>query len=233
LNSFNVIGPVRARKVGGSVSGSGRLLEEVLAGALSVYGWRVHDLQNSRLSSAAEADIALIGGFAEGQTVIERIRYVRAEFPRTKIVLLGIECTDADLVRFIGEGANSYLPRTHGLADLVATLEMVRNNQACCSGQVTQMVLNSINRLSNERSNLSDAALTAREKEILRLISDGLSNKEIANQLGITPNTVKNHVHHLLEKLKLASRHEAACLQIRPARSVTALSKIARFSGAS
>ena len=65
-----------------------------------------------------------------------------------------------------------------------------------------------------------------REEEIFRLIQDGLSNKEIATQLHITPNTVKNHVHRLLEKLKVRSRHEAAWLRARqprpePARAPT------------
>jgi two-component system nitrate/nitrite response regulator NarL len=57
--------------------------------------------------------------------------------------------------------------------------------------------------------------LTVREKEVLRLITRGLSNKEIAISLAIAPNTVKNHVHNLLEKLNVSNRHEAAWMEIR------------------
>jgi DNA-binding NarL/FixJ family response regulator len=88
------------------------------------------------------------------------------------------------------------------------------------SGRITQLVLGAISRLSNDPSAVPEARLTSREQEIFRLIQEGLSNKEIAARLQIAPNTVKNHVHHLLEKLKVRNRHEAAWLRGRRTRGV-------------
>ena len=210
-----------------------RFMEEILATALAAYGWQVQDWKSGQRSSGENIAVALIGCSAEKATILGKIRAVRAEFPQAKIVLLGVEGSDDDLVQFIGEGANSYLPRTGGFADLLQTLEMVHKNQATCSGKITHIVLYSINRLSRERFEDRGSALTAREKEILRLINDGLSNKEIAGRLCISPNTVKNHVHHMLEKLKLASRYQAAYVQPAPPRPMAVSQKVTRISSAS
>jgi two-component system NarL family response regulator len=76
-------------------------------------------------------------------------------------------------------------------------------------------VLSAIRKHSAKTPAIHDQ-LTPREEEVLRLIRDGFGNKEIASRLCISPNTVKNHVHHLLEKLKVRSRHEAAWMRHRP-----------------
>jgi DNA-binding NarL/FixJ family response regulator len=98
---------------------------------------------------------------------------------------------------------------------------MIRENRSPSSGRVTQLVVGAIHRLSENLRPDLEASLSLREEEIFRLIQDGLSNKEIADRLHITSNTVKNHVHHLLEKLKVRSRHEAAWLRPGPAKAHT------------
>lgn len=196
------------------------LYHEIFASALSLHGWRVMSFERERLHPSETAEIVLVTASLEAETVIANVRRARAEFPAAKIVLLGTGGSDADLVRFIEEGICAYLPSNQGITDLINTLEMVRNNRTPSTAPVTQMVLGTISRLSRELQTTAAPPLTRREKEVLRLIRDGLSNKEIANQLNISPSTVKNHVHHLLEKLKVGSRHEAAWVSgRRPAQS--------------
>jgi len=191
------------------------LYHEILASALSSHGWTLVSFAQSRLEPGEIVEIALVTNSPDSETVIANVRRVRAEFPAAKIVLLGLERTDSDLIDFIGEGVCAYVPSSAGIADLVNTLQMVRTNRTPASGRITQMVLNTIGRLSRGERSSGKAPLTDREEEILSLINQGLSNKEIVSRLSIAPSTVKNHVHHLLEKLNVHSRHEAACIGCR------------------
>jgi two-component system nitrate/nitrite response regulator NarL len=196
--------------------GLGRLFQEIVGAALSNYGWRVVDLENGLLPSDDQVEIVLIAASDTPETVINRVRRARTQFPAGKVVLLGAEGTDADFVRFIEVGASACVPSGKGMADLLESLQMVRDNRTVSSGRVTTLVLNAICELSRARNKTPETHLTSREDEILHLIWDGLSNKEIASRLGITPNTVKNHVHNLLEKLKVRNRHEAAWMRPQP-----------------
>jgi DNA-binding NarL/FixJ family response regulator len=102
--------------------------------------------------------------------------------------------------------------------DLTATITSVSRDELLCSPRVAAALLRRVGALANgvRRPHATDG-LTSRECEILGLIKEGLSNKEIAVRLHIEVATVKNHVHNLLEKLQVASRAEAASrLDARP-----------------
>jgi RNA polymerase sigma factor (sigma-70 family) len=199
--------------------GLDRLFHEIVKAALSNHGWRVRDPERHGSVGDAEAEIALVAGSGPVEAVVDRVRQARAQYPAGKVVLLGVEGTEADLVRFIEEGVSGYVSLSEGLGELIETLQMVRSNQTPSSGRITQLVIRTIRRLSEDAHSIPEARLTLREREIFRLVQEGLSNKEIASRLRITPNTVKNHVHHLLEKLRVRNRHEAAWLRTKPPRS--------------
>jgi two-component system, NarL family, nitrate/nitrite response regulator NarL len=195
--------------------GMSRLFTEIAGSTLSLHGWSTLDSQQARLNPSGDRDIVVLACPCAASEVIARIRQARADFPSGKIVLLGVEADDADLVRFIAEGALAFVSGNDGLAGLISALEMVRKKQTLCPGGIAQLVVGTIHKLSREGTLGIESPLTRREKEVLLLIDKGLSNKEIAARLQITPNTVKNHVHHLLEKLKVRSRHHAAWKQTR------------------
>ncbi len=202
--------------------GLDRLFHEIVKAALSNYGWRVLDPEPSALPPDAPAEAVLVAGSGAVQTVIDRLRCARARYPAGKIVVLGAAgAADADLVRFIEEGASACVAPNEGLGDLVQVLDMLRNNRTSGSGRITQLVMSAIRRLSEDPHPAPETCLTLREQEIFRLIQDGLSNKEIASRLRIAPATVKNHVHHLLEKLKVRNRHEAAWLRAKRLRAAS------------
>jgi DNA-binding NarL/FixJ family response regulator len=183
------------------------LLYEILRAALSNHGLRVIGFEEALEDPVVE--IVLVPGSGSTEDVVAGIRYVRERLPNCKIILLGVEGSDADIVRFIEEGARGFVSNQQGLADLVNSLNMARENRGACSGSITQLMTDAIHRLSQVNGK-PEARLTFRETQIVQMIQDGLSNKQIAEQLCITANTVKNHVHHLLEKLGLRSRHEVA-----------------------
>ncbi len=199
--------------------GLGRLFLEILNAALSNHDWRVVDPEGGPSAQDAEPEMVLVAGSGPAAAVIDRLRHARAKHPAAKAIVLGAEGNDADLVRYIEEGASGYVCAGEGLGNLLEALEMVRNNRAPSSGRITRLVMGSIRRLSQSPHVHPEACLTLREQEIFRLIQEGLSNKEIAGRLQIAPNTVKNHVHHLLEKLSVRNRHEAAWLQAKRPRS--------------
>jgi DNA-binding NarL/FixJ family response regulator len=200
--------------------GLDRLLQEIAVAALSLHDWRIVDRDYRHSQSEETTEIALV--FCPGikQSIIDIVRHIHAEVPNARIVLAGLQATEAELVRFVEAGMTAYVTDTQGLADLVNILHQVHSNRTACTGRVTKLVLNNISRLHRQRATENNAQLTMREEEILHLITSGLSNKEIADHLSIAPNTVKNHIHHLLEKLQVKNRHEAAWTQPRFHRSV-------------
>jgi DNA-binding NarL/FixJ family response regulator len=202
--------------------GLDRLFHEMVKAALSNHGWRVLDSERHPSGGDTEAEIALVAGAGPVQAVVDRVRQARAQYPAGKVVLFGVEGNEADLVRFIEEGVSGYVALSDCLDELIETLQMVRNKQTPSSGRITQLVIHTIRRLSEDAHSIPEARLTLREQEIFRLVQEGLSNKEIASRLRITPNPVKNHIHHLLEKLRVRNRHEAAWLRTKPTRPSSA-----------
>jgi DNA-binding NarL/FixJ family response regulator len=201
------------------VFGMRRLFREIVASALSSHGWTVLDPELAHSGSSENPEILLLACPTDPREVVASIHQAQADFPGAKVVLLGAEANNSDLVSFIEEGARAFVPANDGIAELVSALEMLRRNEILCSGGIATLVMGTIHRLSQGQSPADGGALTAREQQILQLIRDGLSNKEIASRLHISPSTVKNHVHHLLDKLKLRSRHDAAWMRDRPPRS--------------
>jgi DNA-binding NarL/FixJ family response regulator len=204
------------------VFGMRRLFREIIASALSTYGWTVLDPEPAHSNPGANPEILLLACPTDARDVVASLRQAQADFPEAKIMLLGADANNSDIVSFIEEGARAFVPSNNGIADLVNALEMLRRNETLCPGGITNLVVRAIHRLTQEQPAGDGSALTVRENQILQLIRDGLSNKEIATRLHIAPSTVKNHVHHLLDKLKLRSRHDAAWIHKRPPRSAAA-----------
>jgi DNA-binding NarL/FixJ family response regulator len=154
--------------------------------------------------------VVLINADMDG--ALEVIRDLKEELPSRKVIVFGLNHRTDDVLEFIEAGASGYLWKEASGDELVHTIEAVYQGQSPCSPQVAASVFARITELSRERSQrtmLQQVKLTPREKEVLQLIAAGLSNKEIAHQLHITLYTAKNHVHNILEKLRVNYRQEA------------------------
>jgi two-component system, NarL family, nitrate/nitrite response regulator NarL len=190
-----------------------RLLYEIVAAALWNDGWRVVG-SHAQLSETEAVDLVLVY-VSRPAVAMEEVRNARARYPGANIIVLGGEITDDELVKFVETGAGAYVSGHQGLPELLDAMRMVRENRSPSPARITQRVLENISRLTRTRDTRADARLTPREKDILYLVSTGMGNKEIADSLSISPNTVKNHVHNLLQKLNVRNRHEAAWIEPR------------------
>jgi DNA-binding NarL/FixJ family response regulator len=136
------------------------------------------------------------------------VRQLACSFSDVRIVAVALAETETEIIAWAEAGISAYVPRDASLAQLYTAIVDAMHGEVRCSPKITGWLLREL-RHRPERDELGER-LTSREIQTLRLISQGLSNKEIARELGISISTVKNHVHSVLEKLRVQSRSQAA-----------------------
>ena len=149
---------------------------------------------------------------------IEAARRIRELLPSTRILMLTISDEEDDLYEAIKAGANGYLLKDISAEDVAAAIHAVVRGQSLISPSMASKLLSEFKALADraaEREQLPAPVLTTRELEVLRLVARGMSNREVAELLYISENTVKNHMRNILEKLHLHSRMEAVMYAVR------------------
>jgi two-component system, NarL family, nitrate/nitrite response regulator NarL len=136
-------------------------------------------------------------------------RGIREAWPTIAIVALAVREADEDVVSWAEAGVSGLVSRNASLAELLNAIDAAVDHELICSPAVAGALLRRVAALSSELPLHEGPPLTRRERQIVRLIGDGLSNKEIAGALQIELATVKNHVHNILEKLSVGNRTEA------------------------
>jgi two-component system, NarL family, nitrate/nitrite response regulator NarL len=164
------------------------------------------------VSSVPDIILLDVGGDDRGDAITSLI----AALPTAKVIACAVPETEDDVIPCVEAGAAACLAHETPFTELVATIEHVVSGESRASPRVTAMLLQRLATLSSERSNGQEEQLTVREREIVALIDEGLSNKQIAKRLYIEVPTVKNHVHNILEKLHVRHRYEAAARMRRP-----------------
>jgi len=142
----------------------------------------------------------------------EATRTVLNEHPDCKIIFLTMSESDENLFSAIRSGAKGYLIKNMSPSKLVTTIRSVQRGESALSRTMTLRLMEELSR-TKEPERLGDASLaklTRREMDVLRALTTGMTNKEIAKQLYLSENTVKYHVHSILDKLNLSDRRVAA-----------------------
>jgi two-component system, NarL family, nitrate/nitrite response regulator NarL len=153
-------------------------------------------------------DVVLLGLTAAES--VHAARALTAAHGALRVVALAVDDRPEEVVPLAEVGICGYVPRDAALADLVRTLRSVVRGESPCSPAVAAGLLRRLAALAgNGHSPEATRALTVREQEVLALMGEGLSNKQIAQRLCIEVPTVKNHVHHVFEKLEVHRRTEA------------------------
>jgi DNA-binding NarL/FixJ family response regulator len=144
------------------------------------------------------------------------IRTLTQAVPAVRVVALGVAETAADVLACAELGVCGYVPREASLEQLQLVIRHVLRGEAICSPEVAGGLFQRVAHLAGAiRPAAPTDRLTTREREILGLVGAGLSNRQIAQNLGIQLCTVKNHVHNILEKLGVESRSEAGAIARR------------------
>ncbi len=149
---------------------------------------------------------------------IDACTAIKDAVPSTKIIMLTISDEEADLYEAIKAGAMGYLLKEISIEEVASAIRAVHGGQSLISPSMASKLLNefaSMIKRTDDRQQVPAPRLTDREMEVLRLVAKGLNNRDIAKQLFISENTVKNHIRNILEKLQLHSRMEAVVYAVR------------------
>ncbi|HXK34497.1 MAG TPA: response regulator transcription factor [Dehalococcoidia bacterium] len=162
---------------------------------------------------AHQPDIVLMDVRMEGMDGIEACREIRSEFPDTRVLMLTSYAEEETVVAALLAGAAGYVLKNVGRARLLEALRSVARGESLLDSKVTRGVLEKL--VAGKPKQEPDDDLTPREKEVLTLIAEGATNKEIAAKLVVSENTARNHVSHILAKLGFSRRSEAAAYAVR------------------
>ena len=161
------------------------------------------------MAKESEPDLILLDLNMKGMNGIETLRALREADLAARILILTVSDAADDLVAAIRAGADGYLLKDMEPEDLLKALQQAAAGEMVLSEALTPVLAASL-RANRATSDRDISQLTPRERDILKLIAQGLPNKMIARRLDITESTVKVHVKHMLKKMKLKSRVEAA-----------------------
>ncbi|HSX52287.1 MAG TPA: two-component system response regulator NarL [Cellvibrio sp.] len=184
-----------------------------LSGEMEVVAEASNGKDAIKLASELDPDLILLDLNMQGMDGLETLRHLRDEGVTSRIVMLTVSDADEDVLSTISAGADGYLLKDMEPEDMLVQIERALSGKMVLSEAVTQILATAIRNPTTKDAVGSDS-LTQRELEILKLIAKGMSNKVIARELDISDGTVKVHVKHLLKKLHLRSRVEAAVWMI-------------------
>jgi two-component system nitrate/nitrite response regulator NarL len=177
--------------------------------AFVVIGEAASGVEGLLLVEQLKPDLVLIDLNMKGMNGIETLSRIKEAKLESKCIMLTVSDAEADLLEALRAGADGYLLKDMEPEELCDNLKKAMSGVTVLHESLTEILKNAIISPSLSRSE-EQVSLTEREREILECLANGLNNKTIARSLGISDTTVKVHIKHLLSKLKLTSRLEAA-----------------------
>jgi DNA-binding NarL/FixJ family response regulator len=194
-----------------------------------------------RMVLDAQPDIAVVGEAGDGQEAVEKAgetmpdvvlmdvrmpkrggieatKAIKELMPHIKILMLTISDEEADLYDAIKAGATGYLLKEVSIEEVGNAIRSVQTGQSLISPSMASKLLSEFATMvkrADEKQSVPQPRLTDREMEVLKLVAKGRNNRDIAKELFISENTVKNHIRNILEKLHLHSRMEAVVYAVR------------------
>jgi two-component system, NarL family, response regulator LiaR len=161
------------------------------------------------LAADLAPDVVLMDLVMPEMDGVEATRLVKQESPRSQVIVLTSYHEDEHIYPAIRAGALSYLLKSVGLEELTEAVRKAARGEAVLHPHVAARLVQEL-RGESQETHMLYASLSERERQVLGLIADGLSNAQIADRLVITERTVKSHVNNILGKLQVADRTQAA-----------------------
>jgi DNA-binding NarL/FixJ family response regulator len=160
-------------------------------------------------------DVVLLDVLMDGMGGIEACRLAKTDNPALNVLMLTSHSDEQAVVAAVLAGASGYVLKNVARADLLQAIRTVAAGGALLDPGVTRAVTSKLVELNRNVRQAEQDVLSEREREVLQLVAQGLTNKEIAYQLNITEKTARNHISHILEKLNLSRRAEAAAYAVQ------------------
>jgi len=209
--------PIVAAKIRVLLIEDNRFLREGITDILHSHGRFVVDARGDdstgQMENMSPPDVVLLDLGLEKEHSLKLMSVLRENFPRARVIAMDILPEQEDIVEFVKAGGCGFILKNAPVADYVKTIEAVAGGATILPSILTKSLFAQIAESWLKSGNGVPAhatELTKREREVVDLISEGMSNKEIAQQLHIATFTVKSHVHNVLEKLELNTRLQIA-----------------------
>ena len=183
---------------------------------IDVVGEAGDGIAATELATTAVPDVILMDVRMPKRSGIEACVAIKEAAPTARIIMLTVSDEEADLYDAVKNGASGYLLKDSSIDEVAQAIRVVADGQSLISPSMAIKLLDEFKQMSrSDRAQVPTPKLTDRELEVLKLVAQGLNNREIAKRLFISENTVKNHVRNILEKLQLHSRMEAVMYAVR------------------
>jgi len=147
------------------------------------------------------------------QNSLHVVEIVKKDFPDAKIIVMDLAPVQADILQYVKAGANGFILKDASLNDFLITIRTVADGSTVLPPLLVDSLFSQIvdYAVREGNSKLKEAVkMTKREREVIELVSKGLTNKEIAQKIHVSMYTVKSHIHNIMEKLALHTRLEIA-----------------------
>ena len=206
--------PIDSERIRLLVVADVRLYRENIVNSLACRG----SIEVAGAASSRDEVLALVASTAPAIVVIDMattasddiVRSIGAQAAAVKTVAFAVGDSEEELLACVDAGVAGYVSRDASMDDLVAAIESVARGDLPVPPRIAAALFRRLTILRRSEREAPSLPLTARERQILLLIDEGLSNKEIAARLSIEVATVKNHVHSLLTKMQVNTRGQAA-----------------------
>jgi DNA-binding NarL/FixJ family response regulator len=163
-------------------------------------------------------DVVLMDVRMPGRGGIDATEKIKEVMPHVKILMLTVSDEEADLFDALKAGASGYLLKDTSIEEVADAVRKVSRDESLISPSMANKLVSeftSMVKRADEKQSVPQPRLTDREMEVLKLVAKGRNNRDIAKELFISENTVKNHIRNILEKLHLHSRMEAVVYAVR------------------
>ncbi len=175
---------------------------------IEVVGEALNGDEAVALAESLRPDVVLMDIAMPGMDGLEATRQIKARFPEMHVLVLTMHRSDEYFFEMLKAGASGYVLKGAETNELIGAIRAVARGEVFLYPTMAKQLLQDyLNRLK-EGAGLPQSTLTPREREILRLLAEGYSNKEIAERLIVSPSTIHSHRTNLMRKLNLSSRHD-------------------------
>jgi len=158
-------------------------------------------------------NVVLLDLGLRSQNSLHVVEMVKKDFPQAKIIVMDLAPVQADILQYVKAGANGFILKDASLNDFLITIRTVYEGATVLPPLLIDSLFSQIvdHAVREGKSKLKEAVrMTKREREVIGLLGDGLSNKEIGHRVHLSTYTIKSHIHNIMEKLALHTRLEIA-----------------------